>query len=182
MSAKSANARLAENLSDGGDGIDFSERAGFMSGKSAAIAEWSFRKSEREFGVLVNRLRVRKWQKENPAKRRATALRWWRANREKANARHCELARKAPRSRKCDMCPVVYELPYPHPRGGVRTCCSDECRRRKDNEQARRHQAPKRRAKGISETRCGNCREPGHNRRTCSKLAPTERGQAALST
>lgn len=38
---------------------------GFLVGKAAALADWSFKKEKKEFGKLVNRLRAKKWAKEN---------------------------------------------------------------------------------------------------------------------
>lgn len=40
--------------------IDYSERAGFLVGKSAALAEWSFKKDAREFRRLCRALAKRK--------------------------------------------------------------------------------------------------------------------------
>lgn len=46
---------------DADDGLDFSERAGFLSGKSLALADWRAKKEEKEFQRLVHGLRWRKW-------------------------------------------------------------------------------------------------------------------------
>lgn len=57
--------------------LDYEDmKSGFAVGKAAAMAEWSFRKELREFAPIVNRLRVLKWQRENPEKRRANANRY----------------------------------------------------------------------------------------------------------
>lgn len=157
--------------------IDYSERAGFLTGKSEAIARWQAKKDKEAFAAIVNQLRVRKWTKavraENGARlakhravQRASYHRHpeWRA---KQNVKN----RKAPRERTCVQCGAVYALPYPHPRGGMRKVCSDECAKARKNAQARVQQAPKRRAKGIRETGCTRCGERGHNRRTCRRAA-----------
>jgi hypothetical protein len=46
--------------------VDYSERAGFLTGKAAAIAEWSHRKEVKAFAKVVEVLRVTKWRKEKP--------------------------------------------------------------------------------------------------------------------
>lgn len=57
--------------------VDYEDlKSGFQSGKAAALADWAFRKEQAEFVKVVNRLRVRKWAKENPEKRRAIANRY----------------------------------------------------------------------------------------------------------
>jgi hypothetical protein len=72
--------------------LDYSERAGFMTGKSAAIADWRHRKEVRDFGALVNRLRVLKWQRENAEKHHAKQLRGRRGRR-----RRCACGPRRPR-------------------------------------------------------------------------------------
>jgi hypothetical protein len=149
--------------------LGYEERAGFMVGKAAALADWSFRKDEKAFARLVNSLRVRKWQRENPEKSRAKARRWWAKHREEALAKQRERSRRAPRQQTCDVCQKPFALPYPHPRGSVPKRCSDECRREATNRQARKDQAKKRRATGQAVSSCTVCGRPGHNRRTCKE-------------
>lgn len=74
VTLKSSAARVAE-----GDEleIDYSERAGFLVGKAAALAEWRHKKDQADFAKLTNRLKVAKWQRENPEKRRRNALAYW---------------------------------------------------------------------------------------------------------
>lgn len=159
--------------------LDYSERAGFMVGKTAAMADWKFRKDEKAFTRLVATIRATNWNRANSVRRKVIALGYWNRNKERLNAAKRVKARRAPRSRKCDMCPVVYELPYPHPRGRVRRVCSDECRRRKDNAVAAEGQAKIRRAKGTKVRACRECKATGHNRRRCPLLvAPTPEAAA----
>lgn len=52
-------------MSDRDFDVDYSERAGFLTGKAAAMADWAHRKDAKAFEKLVNVLRVKKWQKAN---------------------------------------------------------------------------------------------------------------------
>lgn len=45
--------------------LDFRELDGFMFGKEAALADWRFRKEQKEFAQLVDKLRSRKWKREH---------------------------------------------------------------------------------------------------------------------
>jgi hypothetical protein len=57
--------------------LDYEDvKTGFAVGKAAAMAEWSFRRELREFEPFVNRLRVLKWQRENPDRKRAKGRRY----------------------------------------------------------------------------------------------------------
>jgi hypothetical protein len=77
--------------------LDYEDmKSGFAVGKAAAMAEWSFRKELREFAPIVNRLRVLKWQRENPEKRRA------KANRYAAKAANAERGLMLARKRRAD--------------------------------------------------------------------------------
>lgn len=51
-------------------------KSGFAVGKAAAISDWAFRKEVRDFKVLVDRLRMSQWQRENPEKKAAKDRRW----------------------------------------------------------------------------------------------------------
>lgn len=61
--------------------VDYSERAGFLTGKSAAIADWHHRKDKQKFAKLVAVLRVRNWRLKSPDKAKTIAQR--QAQREK---------------------------------------------------------------------------------------------------
>lgn len=159
---------IRPGLSSDPDAVEehFTEKNGFLTGKSAAIADWQHRKEERAFGVLVNRLRVRKWQKENPERRRAIALRYARkpdvvvkqCAREKARRRQAFKANTPVHT--CEQCgaqwcrvPVKGRLP----RGMTPRFCGDACA-----------QINRYRAKAApSGKRCSGCGETGHNRRRC---------------
>jgi hypothetical protein len=59
----------------GGDGLDYSERAGFLTGKAAAIAEWSHRKRKEVDQRLYAVLRVRRWRMRHPEEARVLSAR-----------------------------------------------------------------------------------------------------------
>jgi hypothetical protein len=81
--------------------VDYSERAGFLVGKSAALADWKFRKDDREFKKLCARLYQRNWMARerlrNPERLRARLRAWRERNREKIRAQ--ERARRAKKRR-----------------------------------------------------------------------------------
>jgi hypothetical protein len=78
--------------------LDFEDvKTGFQTGKAAALSEWAFRKEQAEFEVLVNRLRVKKWAKEHPERRRAIGLRYYH---ESPGAKQRQLARARRRRRE----------------------------------------------------------------------------------
>jgi hypothetical protein len=110
--------------------LDYSERAGFMTGKSAAIADWRHRKEVRDFGALVNRLRVIKWQRENAEKHHAKQLRY--ALKAEVKARYNANARKRRAAKPIEqlVCEECRE-PFPRARRGPRPrFCGDACRQR----------------------------------------------------
>ena len=78
MARKSSAARAAE---DNDVDLDFSERAGFLTGKAARLADWLHRKEKREFEKLV-----RKLKRQTPAYKAAAAAGRAR-NREKIRGR-----------------------------------------------------------------------------------------------
>lgn len=95
--------------------------------RSAAIADWSFRREQRDFAKLCNRLRVRRWYKRHPEKKRES-LRAWRA-------RNPELVRAAKRRHyakrklrfgkaKCDRCGETFQKKRQRSR-----FCSQKCLR-----------------------------------------------------
>lgn len=112
-------------------GVDFDDmQTGFQSPRAAGIADWLFRKEEAEFGKLVNRLRVKKWAKANPDKRRKIANRYAakpdvRA-RQDARARQERLAEHRSKVVVCQECGV--ELCEVKPRKGMpRRWCTNAC-------------------------------------------------------
>ncbi len=147
-------------------------RDGFLVGKQARISEWSAKKEKQQTDKLVATLRATKWNRAHPDRKRQLARECHRRHKDEYNARKRDHDRKAPRTRACDWCGQPYELPYPHPRGGIKRTCSAACRHELDNANARREQAAKRSAAGRRVTACTRCGEPGHNRRTC----PTAKG------
>lgn len=93
--------------------LDYSERNGFLTGKAAALADWSFRKEDREFKKLCEKLYKRKWFQQIKAeggerwqrlraRLRATHIRWRENNRERSR----ELARKAAAKKRAKKRPV----------------------------------------------------------------------------
>ena len=158
----------------------FTERNGFLTGKSAAIAEWRHRKERKAFDVVVNRLRVRKYEREarangGPAleKLRARALRYSRKPEvvAKQTARQKALrrarAKQSPRVFICDMedcraqwCRVV--LPGKRlPSGPAPRFCSEACA------QIHRYRQKAETAARTVTRRCTGCGKPGHNIRRC---------------
>lgn len=87
MSRLSGVARAAQQ-EDALD-VDYSERAGFLTGKSAAMADWAHRKEDREYNALFARLYARnhaRLRRERDPEGVRSALNAWRAsNREHVN-------------------------------------------------------------------------------------------------
>lgn len=90
--------------SEGELAVDYSERAGFLVGKAAAIADWRFRREEEEFERLIARLKGKKrratdayrkmmricnarWRQKYPGKRAAYYAEWAKKNRSRINER-----------------------------------------------------------------------------------------------
>ncbi len=84
--------------------LDFEDvKTGFMTGKTAALADWSFRKEQKEFNRTVATLRATKWNKEHLDAHRAHARKYAarpdivaasvKAARERRHAKHREEAR-----------------------------------------------------------------------------------------
>ena len=100
MARLSSTARAARH--DDELDVDYSERAGFLTGKAAAIADWRFRKEQKdpEFRRLVWRLQAKKyWAEKDPARKAAIVAyreRWREEHRELHNA----YSRKAKRKRR----------------------------------------------------------------------------------
>jgi hypothetical protein len=122
--------------------LDFRELDGFQFDKDRALADWRHRKEQAEFGVLVNRLRARKWQREVYAEggnrlERLRAVKRKHAARpavklaglENAKARRARAYRENPIVCTCVECGSTW---CPLPRRGVRPLefCTDACRQR----------------------------------------------------
>lgn len=117
----------------------------------------------REFAKVVNRLRVRKWAKANPERRRAIANRYalkpenLTRSMELARARRYELHKKKPPI-VCTECGVLFCAAKAARGSYKREFCTNRC-------QAANEQRRKRRAVGARETSCRACGESGHNSR-----------------
>lgn len=116
-------------------GLDYEDGAsGMMVGRTAAIADWQFRREQEDFEVVVNRLRVKKWHRENPTKRAAKARRYWtkpevRA-RQLANAkrRRQERHRKRAESFTCAECEAQWcRVPWRRWTGPRPRFCTTAC-------------------------------------------------------
>lgn len=110
-----------------GDWLD-----GFSSGKKAALLDWSFRREQRDFDKLVQRLRVRKWQKEHPAQKAASQKRYNDKPSSRAKMLACQKAarrrrqRAAPTLFTCERCGVQW-CKAPWTRGLRPRFCGDNC-------------------------------------------------------
>lgn len=116
------------------------------------------------FHALVNRLRVKKWVKDNPEKRKAIANRY--AAKPGVVARIVNLARQRRAARfraeakviTCDECGAQFCLVFPQRGNRPRRFCDVNCT-------ARAWQRKKRRDSGVKETGCRVCGGVGHNAR-----------------
>lgn len=124
-------------------------------GRGRAIQQWRERKEAREFGALVNRLRVRKWQREvhegggeKLAKLRQRKREW----------RTAKVRAREPSPLTVGVCPVCSSTWQVDPTrsGRKRVFCSRKCER-KSNYTPRPFYA------------CSICGQQGHNRRTCKE-------------
>lgn len=119
--------------------VDFNDlKTGFQSGRAARLSDWAFRKEQREFSRLVGILRARKWDRENPERKRELKRRWsarpdvkpklvehvkrWRHARARLRVEVCA----------CPGCDVQWcRVPFGRLRGNVRPrFCSKLCRNR----------------------------------------------------
>jgi hypothetical protein len=138
--------------------------------REVALRDWFSVQVEGEkagdFEKLVNRLRVKKWTKANPERKKQHARRYYHSSpeigrRQTARARQRRLERhRAKPPVSCASCGVLFCNVHPK-RGIQRRYCTNAC-------EARAHQAAARRAAGRRATRCGRCRGLGHNTRTCA--------------
>lgn len=114
--------------------LDYSERDGFMVGRTAAIADWRHEKEQREFSAYCKRLYLERWRKANPAKVAAYNRAWWSkpAVRARCNERRKRARRKQDATEHvCPECQVsfcFYRAPWV---GGPRSkFCSSACYQR----------------------------------------------------
>lgn len=114
--------------------VDYDEmKNGFQSPKAAALADWSFRKEEREFKRLVSRLAAKKWYHDHKgdegyeARRQrniAQGAAWTKANRALCNERQNRRRReeweaRAGKGITCDDCGVWFCEARPRDRKSV---------------------------------------------------------------
>jgi hypothetical protein len=108
------------------------ERVGGMqAGRGAALLDWRHRKEARDFAVLVNRLRARKWRIENPDRYRAKQRECARRPAARAKQAAWKAKRRAARLRStiytCAHCGSTWcGVPWVQPRKQTRFC-SDRC-------------------------------------------------------
>lgn len=122
---------MSRDFDDDDEGMYSGDR-GFLVGRQAALQDWRFRQENKGFDALVNRLRVRKWQRENRDRVNA----WHRANnqRPEVKARHARhkrdrraRAHKAAAPLTCARCRVEFQLARVKT-GHAPTYCSRDCR------------------------------------------------------
>lgn len=127
MARPSSAARAASGRDDEID-VDYSERAGFLTGRAAAMADWAFRKEQREGDKLIARLYQRHWarreRRRHPERVRARLQRWRDANRE--HVRALERTRRAKRRRPVVI--VCKECGKREERRRRAAYCSAKCR------------------------------------------------------
>lgn len=115
--------------------LDYSERAGFMVGKSAAIADWRFHKEEGDFKKLCHRLYMRNWAKARrrlfPELVKAYQKAWRDRNREKIRKadRDRRAAKRQPKFIVCWVCGTKKQVRAIVTTPGRETkFCSRKCR------------------------------------------------------
>lgn len=115
----------------------FAEAAGFMTGKTAALADWHFRKEQRGFERLVAVLRAVKWNRANPDRHRAHGRRYAAAHRaEQLAGQRDRRARRAMERAAlpltCQGCGAEFcRLPATGKgRGPAPAYCTNNCRQR----------------------------------------------------
>ena len=117
--------------------VDYSELDGFTFPREAALTAWREKKERIEFAALVNRLRVRLWQKRQSGdpsrldRLRARKRVWARGHRNRqlllARSRRRKRYEAAPRERTCEQCGKRETIPF-RAGGPVGRFCSDRCR------------------------------------------------------
>lgn len=119
--------------------LDYADASsGMLVGRWARIADWAFRKEQRETEALIQRMRVRKWALDNPERRRANARRFaakpgvmTRYNEAKRRRRE-EAWRKLARVFICAECSIQWcRVPWGRKHGGpTPKFCSGACSQR----------------------------------------------------
>jgi hypothetical protein len=158
-----AVARLAVVLAEDRDGLDFSERAGFLSGKAFRLAEWAAQKEQRAFDKLVQSLRWKKWVAEVVAENGERLARLQANERERLTVMHAARVaayRANPLVCVCIVCGTVWT---PMVRGGtypsrVPRFCPNGTRCYQRAWYQRTH---------GSRNACSRCRSPEHRARYC---------------
>jgi hypothetical protein len=142
--------------------VDYEDmKSGFQAPRAAALADWAFRKEQQEFGVLVNRLRARKWAKDHPERANARSRKWQAAHRAavqdaQRRRRFKRWVARAGQGIVCADCGVWFCEARPR-KGMARRFCSAACRwRLLTRENARRHRAER----GAKQRRAHNRRTP----------------------
>lgn len=139
---------------------------GYQIGRAHRLAEWSFRREQKDFARLCRTLKHKRWRTAVLAEDgdRAQTLRaQQKRQKDRAKAAEHEAHRKAAKVTKCPACDASWCL-LPGMHGRSLKWCSPDCK--KIDKRRRLNERYRRRAKGREAT-CGLCRERGHNRRTC---------------
>jgi hypothetical protein len=153
--------------------IDYSERAGFLTGKALALADWRHRKDKREFDVLQARLSARRWLMRVYAEGGEKLERVRELARKRANARK-ERRRLKRRGRvlTCGWCGAQW-CPLPRAPGAaaIAKSCSARCQHaiwRSAPENRERLRKKKNAARGSTGLCwCGAPKPKGHGWRYC---------------
>ncbi len=102
--------------------VDYSERSGFLTGKSAAIADWINKREDAKYREIFRKLYNRKWWKEHPEYNRERAMAYYHEHRDevlrKRRAKHFLL--NPIKVLKCKMCVNMCT-------GDYRVYCSRSC-------------------------------------------------------
>lgn len=153
--------------------VDYDEaQHGMLVGKAARLADWAFQREQEDFAAVVNRLRVKKWAKENPEARKAIARRYARKNRARQVKQQKELRHARHRAEgkvyACPGCGARFCRLPGTARGIPPKWCMTACYTRTKYRAKAAASAPEKlRA-------CGLCGVRGHNRRGCpTRLAET---------
>jgi len=116
--------------------VDYGERAGFLVGKSAALADWSFRKEDKEFKKLCTRLYARNWARRerarHPERVQARQRAWRSANRDHVRAldRALKALKRKPKFIVCWTCNAPHQVKKLTTAGHVVKFCSRKCANR----------------------------------------------------
>lgn len=111
------------------EALDYSERAGFLTGKSARLADWQHNREAAKFARLVAVLRTAKWNREHPERRREIARTYAAKPEVKARASARQKAKRAKPPEQC-VCAECGET-FVRAKAGPRPkWCGDACRQR----------------------------------------------------